>query len=55
MGGQYFAVFLTKLSHSKVELTYNLMRILCCRVGIHNAVFPGIPDDGRQNERTAGK
>lgn len=25
-GGQYFAVFLTKLSHSKVELTYNLMR-----------------------------
>ena len=25
-GGQYFAVFLTKLSHTKVELTYNLMR-----------------------------
>ena len=25
-GGQYFAVFLTKLSGSKVELTYNLMR-----------------------------
>ena len=25
-GGQYFAVFLTKLSRTKVELTYNLMR-----------------------------
>ena len=25
-GGQYFAVFLTKLSGAKVELTYNLMR-----------------------------
>ena len=25
-GGQYFAVFLTKLSGTKVELTYNLMR-----------------------------
>ena len=25
-GGQYFAVFLTKLTGSKVELTYNLMR-----------------------------
>ena len=25
-GGQYFAVFLTKLSGSKVEITYNLMR-----------------------------
>lgn len=25
-GGQYFAVFLTKLSMTKVELTYNLMR-----------------------------
>ncbi len=25
-GGQYFAVFLTKLSGSRVELTYNLMR-----------------------------
>lgn len=25
-GGQYFAVFLTKLSGSKVEVTYNLMR-----------------------------
>ena len=25
-GGQYFAVFLTRLSHTKVELTYNLMR-----------------------------
>lgn len=25
-GGQYFAVFLTKLSFTKVELTYNLMR-----------------------------
>ena len=25
-GGQYFAVFLTKLSWAKVELTYNLMR-----------------------------
>lgn len=25
-GGQYFAVFLTKLSGSKVEMTYNLMR-----------------------------
>ncbi|EJW91892.1 YYY membrane protein, partial [gut metagenome] len=25
-GGQYFAVFLTKLSGSKVALTYNLMR-----------------------------
>ena len=25
-GGQYFAVFLTKLSHTRVELTYNLMR-----------------------------
>lgn len=27
-GGQYFAVFLTKLTGSKVELTYNLMRTL---------------------------
>ena len=25
-GGQYFAVFLTKLSGTQVELTYNLMR-----------------------------
>ena len=25
-GGQYFAVFLTKLSGSSVEITYNLMR-----------------------------
>lgn len=27
-GGQYFAVFLTKLSGSRVEITYNLMRTL---------------------------
>ena len=38
-GGQYFAVFLTKLSHTKVELTYNLMRTFCSRTGFCNAIF----------------
>lgn len=27
-GGQYFAVFLTKLTGTKVEITYNLMRTM---------------------------
>jgi len=32
-GGQYFAVFLTKLSGSRVELTYNLMRTFVAAFG----------------------
>ena len=38
-GGQYFAVFLTKLSGTKVEMTYNLMRTFVAGLAFSHAVF----------------
>ena len=46
-GGQYFAVFLTKLSGTQVELTYNLMRTFVAGLAFATAVFPGASDDDR--------
>lgn len=54
-GGQYFAVFLTKLSGTKVELTYNLMRTFVAGIAFSlpfSLVYQMVKD--RMGKRLAG-